>query len=291
MEKGSLRCDANISLKGRAEKKLGSKVELKNMNSFKNVRDALEYEVSRQADILAGGGAVVQETRLWNADRRLTEPMRYKEEETDYRYFPEPDLVPFVTDARAIDEMRNSLPELPEARRSRLMTEYGLSGYDAAVLTSDLGTADYFEECLGIYKNAKTLANWITGDMAALANVKGTGIRELGLSARALAGLLRLVDEGAISGKMAKEVLSESIETGRDPGDIVASRGLAQISDAAELEAVVKAVISANAKSAADYRGGKKNALAFLIGQVMKATAGKANPAIVNEVLKKHLEG
>ncbi|MFA6078774.1 MAG: Asp-tRNA(Asn)/Glu-tRNA(Gln) amidotransferase subunit GatB [Candidatus Omnitrophota bacterium] len=289
MEKGSLRCDANVSLRPVGEKKLGCKVEVKNMNSFKNVRQALEYEVERQTAVLEEGGKLIQETRLWDPDREITNSMRSKEEAQDYRYFPEPDLVPFVVEKKVIDEIRSSLPELPETRLGRFMKEYALSEYDANVLTGDIDTADYFEETARQHGNAKTAANWIMGDIMAALNAKNAGIKDIRMKPGSLAGLLSMIDKGVISGKMAKEVLADAVETGRDPREIVESKGLSQISDLSALETVVGAVLQKNEKSVTDYKSGKKNALAFLIGQIMKETKGKANPAVVNTILKKNL--
>jgi len=289
MEKGSLRCDANISIRPQGQAELGTKVEVKNMNSFKNVRLALEYEAERQVSMVEDGNRLMQETRLWDAEKSITNSMRSKEEAKDYRYFPEPDLVPFVVDKTVIDKIRAGLPELPEARSRRFIKEYGLSEYDANVLTSQIDLAEYFEECGRLYPNKKTVANWVMGDIMARMSVKNTEIRDLGLSPENLAELLKMIDDGTISGKMAKELLSESIETKRSPRDIVKEKGLSQISDAAQIESVVALVLGKNEKSVADYRAGKKNAFTFLVGQVMKETKGKANPAVVNELLKKVL--
>ncbi|MDP3804808.1 MAG: Asp-tRNA(Asn)/Glu-tRNA(Gln) amidotransferase subunit GatB [Candidatus Omnitrophota bacterium] len=289
MEKGSLRCDANISVRPFGEKKFGTKVELKNMNTFKGARLALEYEVNRQVSMLEEGERIIQETRLWDPDKSITTSMRYKEEAEDYRYFPEPDLVPFVVDNAAIDEIRKNLPELPEARSNRFIKEFGLSGYDADILTAQIDVADYFEECSRLYKNPKAIANWIMSDIMANLNIKGIGIRELGISPSDLVAILKMIDDKTLSGKMAKEVLAESIETRLRPQDIVESKGLRQISDEAKLDEVVKMVLERETKSVKDYKSGKVNALAFLVGQVMKETKGKANPKIVNEILKKNL--
>jgi aspartyl-tRNA(Asn)/glutamyl-tRNA(Gln) amidotransferase subunit B len=291
MEKGSLRCDANISLRPKGETKLGTKVEIKNMNSFKNVRSGLEFEVKRQLSALEDGEKIRQETRLWDADKAVTDPMRSKEEAEDYRYFPEPDLVPFAVDKKDVEEARKALPELPEAKCARLVKDFGLSEYDAGVITSDADMAEYFEEACGLCANKKAVANWLIGDITAYMNEKGVGARELGLRPSGLAALLKMIELGSISGKMAKEVLAEALETKAAPADIVAKKGLAQISDAAKIEEVVRTVLAKNEKSANDYKSGKKNALAFLIGQVMKETKGAANPAVVNEILRKNLGG
>jgi aspartyl-tRNA(Asn)/glutamyl-tRNA(Gln) amidotransferase subunit B len=289
MEKGSLRCDANISIRPSGDERLGTKVELKNMNTFKGVRLALEHEVKRQIGRRKDGEAIVQETRLWDADKLITTSMRSKEEAKDYRYFPEPDLVPFVVDKGLIGEMRASLPELPEAKAKRYMEEFGLSEYDADLLTAQHEIARYFEECAALCDNRKTVANWIMGDIAGYLNEKGIGVQELGLPPSALAGLIRMIDAGKISGKMAKEVLIQAIEEKVPPEEVVNKKGLSQISDSARIEELVRDVMSKNEKSVKDYRAGKKNALAFLIGQVMKESKGSANPAMVNEIMKKNL--
>jgi aspartyl-tRNA(Asn)/glutamyl-tRNA(Gln) amidotransferase subunit B len=289
MEKGSLRCDANISIRPCGQKELGTKVELKNMNTFKGVRLGLEYEARRQASFIEEGGKIVQETRLWDADKSVTVSMRSKEEAKDYRYFPEPDLVPFVVDKKLIEEMRSALPELPEAKAGRFVKELGLSGYDAGVLTAQADVAHYFEECLAIYGSSKTVANWLMGDIMAYMNEKLVPITDIGLAPSGLVAILKMIDDGSISGKMAKDVLSEALETKASPADIVAKKGLAQISDAGKLEEIVAGVIARNEKSVNDYKAGKKNALGFLVGQIMKETGGAANPALVNEILKKNL--
>ncbi len=289
MEKGSLRCDANISLKKKEDKNLGVKVEIKNMNSFRWVREGLQYEVERQAVALDAKEKLTQETRLWDAEKLITMPMRSKEEAQDYRYFPEPDLVPFTVDAKVIDGIRNSLPELPEAREKRFVAAYGLPEYDAHVLTSDVSIADYFEECAKMYSNRKGLANWVIGDVMAAMNLKGVSIYGLGIEPVALAELLNMIDGQAISGKIAKDVLAEMIDTKKRPQDIVRSKGLSQISDKAAIEKTVKEVLVKNEKSVNDYKGGKKTAITFLVGQVMRQTQGKANPALVNQILKEVL--
>ncbi len=287
MEKGSLRCDANISLRPKGETRLGTKVEIKNMNSFKNVRSGLDFEARRQLSAIKDGEKIRQETRLWDADKEATNPMRSKEEAEDYRYFPEPDLVPFVVDKKEVERVLKALPELPEARCRRFVKDLGLSEYDAGVITSDIDMAEYFEEACGFYANKKAIANWIMGEVSARLKDKGLEIRGLGFSPRWLVNLLELVDSGTISGKMAKGVLIEAIDTKRDPKEIVDQKGLSQVSNPGEIESIVRSVLAKNEKSAADYRAGKKNALAFLMGQVMKESKGKANPAMASELLKK----
>jgi aspartyl-tRNA(Asn)/glutamyl-tRNA(Gln) amidotransferase subunit B len=291
MEKGSLRCDANISIRPSGEKKLGTKIELKNMNTFKGVRLSLEYEVKRQTVALGGGEKLFQETRLWDADKLTTFSMRSKEEATDYRYFPEPDLVPFVVDKALIEKMRKLLPELPEAKIERFIKEFGLSEYDSGVLASTTYIAEDFEKCAELYENRKAIANWITGDIMAYLDKDNISLADLGLSPESLVALLKMIDKGAISGKMAKEVLAEAIETKVSPGKIIADKGLSQISDPGKLEAIVTQVMSRNEKSVNDYRSGKKNALGYLVGQIMKETKGAANPEMINRILKKALEG
>lgn len=288
MEKGSLRCDANASIRKAGEKKLGVKVEVKNMNSFRWVREALQYEVDRQVSLLEAKENIIQETRLWDAEKMATISMRSKEEAQDYRYFPEPDMVPFMVEKTIIEEIRKSLPELPEARTNRFVKDYSLSEYDARILTSQIDVADYFEECANQYENKKTIANWITGDIMAQMNIKNLGIIELGVPPKNIIGLLKMIDK-EISGKMAKDVLVEMIETKKDAYEIVKSKGLSQISDRERIDQIIKDVLSKNEKSVNDYKNGKKNAMTFLVGQVMRQTEGKANPAIVNEILKKYL--
>jgi aspartyl-tRNA(Asn)/glutamyl-tRNA(Gln) amidotransferase subunit B len=289
MEKGSLRCDANISIRKPGEKELGVKVEVKNMNSFRWVREALSFEMDRQAALMDAKERIVQETRLWDAQKLVTISMRSKEEAHDYRYFPEPDLVPFIVDKKIIEDMRKALPELPEARANRFVKEYGLSEYDARVLTGQIDLADYFEECAREYPNKKTLANWINGDIAAEMNARNVDILGLGIKPKDLVELLKMIDGQSISGKMAKDVLAEMAETKNRAADIVSSKGLSQISDKGEIEKTVKDVLAGNEKSVNDYKSGKKTAITFLIGQVMKQTRGKANPAMVNDMLRKLL--
>lgn len=289
MEKGSLRCDANISIREAGKKELGVKVEVKNMNSFRWVREALSFEADRQRTLAGAKERIVQETRLWDAEKLVTVPMRSKEEAHDYRYFPEPDLVPFIVDKKIIDQMRKALPELPQARAKRFIKEYGLSEYDARILTGQIDLADYFEECARGYADRKTLANWINGDIAAQMNARNVNILGLGIQPKDLVELLRMIDGQSISGKIAKDVLAEMIETKKNPSEIVSSKRLSQISDKDKIAEVIKDVLARNERSVNDYKGGKKTAITFLIGQVMKQTRGKANPAMVNDMLKKRL--
>lgn len=289
MEKGSLRCDANISIRPVGDAKLGTKVELKNMNTFKGVKAALEHEAKRQITSVESGDALRQETRLWDPEKLVTVSMRTKEEATDYRYFPEPDLVPFVVDKELIDGIRRALPELPEAKIKRFTSELSLSEYDANVLAGEPAIAEYFEKCNAIYSNAKTIANWVTGDIMAHLNDRKIPIAELGLPPESLVDLLKMIADGKVSGKMAKDILAQAIETKMSPAEIVSKKGLSQISDPGKLEEIASAVLARNEKSVSDYRAGRKNAFGYLVGQMMKETKGSANPEMVNSILKKIL--
>ena len=291
MEEGSLRCDANISIRPNGSPKLGTKTELKNMNTFKGVRLALEYEIDRQTGALGDGKEITQETRLWDADKGVTVTMRTKEEAHDYRYFPEPDLAPFTVEQAFIDGLRAALPELPHQRKDRLVKQFELSEYDASAITQDKKLADYFENCTKLYPNAKAIANWLMGDIMAELNKRVLGgIDELGFAEGSLIDMLKLIDAGTINGKMAKDVLRESIETRKGPLEIVKSRGLSQITDKKHIVEIIDEVLKANAKIVDDYKNGKTNAFMFLVGQVMKQTKGKANPQMVNELLSEKLK-
>jgi aspartyl-tRNA(Asn)/glutamyl-tRNA(Gln) amidotransferase subunit B len=289
MEAGSLRCDANVSLRPRGAGELGTKVEIKNMNSFRHVRAALEHEVERQTRLLARGERVLQETRLWNPDKGQTLPMRSKEYAHDYRYFPEPDLVPVRPEPAWVAAIEAALPELPRARRARFVDQYGLPPYDADLLTADRALGDYFEEAVRLHPNAKALANWImsellrelAGDPAAVATAR--------IRPAHLARLVALVDDGTISGKIAKDVFERMARSGEDPDAIVRREGLTQVADEGALRAVVDQVVAANPAAVADFRKGKKQSVAFLVGQVMKATQGKASPQVVNRLLAERL--
>lgn len=290
MEEGSLRCDANVSVRPVGSDALGTKTEIKNMNSFRALYRALAYEIDRQIAVLAEGGRVVQETRAWDEDRGVTVSMRSKEEAHDYRYFPDPDLVPLVIDEAWIERVRATLPELPDARRKRYIEDFGLSRYDATVLTSSKELGDYFEACIAAYPHPKTVANWVMGELARLLNAHNMDITASPVTPDQLASLLRLIDDGTISGKIAKTVFEDMFATRKDPATIVREKGLVQITDVDALSAVVDEVINANPKSVQDYKAGKEKALGFLVGQVMKATRGKANPALVNKLLKERLD-
>ncbi len=293
MEEGSFRCDANISIRPSNSKKLLPKVEVKNMNSFKAVYQALEYESGRQRDVLEEGGKLVQETRGWIEETGITVTQRTKEYADDYRYFPEPDLPPLVLDREWIEEIRARLPELPEARRDRFMTQYGLSLYDANVLISSKAMADYFENCVKLMDSskAKTVSNWLLGDFSRLLNATNIEIEDVKISPKHLAEMLDLVDNGTISGPAAKAVLEEMFHTGKRASGIITEKKLSQISDAAEIREVVKQVVANNSGAVADYASGKQQALTFIIGQVMKATRGRANPAVVREIIIQELGG
>lgn len=289
MQEGSLRCDANVSVRPVGAAEFGTKTELKNMNSFKALQKALEYEIERQIDILEDGGEVVQETRSWNENKGITVSLRSKEEAHDYRYFPDPDLVPLVIDREWVERIRETLPELPDERKRRLIEEYGLPEYDATVITSSKDLADYFDRCLQYFGDAKKVSNWIMAELLRLLNARDLEAADCPVSPEQLAELLQLIDKGTISGKIAKQVFEEMFDTGKTAAAIVKEKGLEQISDAGELERIVEQVIADNPDPVADYRNGKKQAIGFLVGQVMKATRGKANPQLVNELLRKKL--
>jgi len=289
LEEGSFRCDANVSIRPKGSRELGTRTELKNLNSFRFVEKAIEYEISRQKDVLMDGGTIVQETRLWDSARGQTLSMRGKEEAHDYRYFPDPDLLPLVIDAGWIERLRQSLPELPDARRTRFVEQYGLPAYDAGVLTSDRDLADYFEGCLADFPQPKPVSNWIMGPLLGLLNAQGVAIDRSPVAASALAGLLKLIDGGAISAKIAKTVFDEMAVSGKTAAAVVAEKGLSQINDPDAIEAVVQDVLDRSPDEVAAYRGGKTKLMGFFVGEVMKATRGQANPKTVNELLRQKL--
>ena len=289
MEKGSLRCDANISLRKTGVKELGTKTELKNMNSFKAVRDALNYEVDRQKELLNKGEIIIQETRLWDDAGLKTYSMRSKEEAMDYRYFPEPDLSAFTISQEKIEALKRGLPELPKARKERFIKDYALNVYDAGILISEKPLADYFEECVKLYAKPKIISNWLSGALMAELNSRSATLESLQLKPESLVSLLGLVVEGKISNLVAKDVLSEMLNTHKEAQEIVKEKNLAQVSDTSQLEEVINKVIADNARSVQDYKAGKANALMFLVGQVMRLSQGKANPKMVQEILKKKL--
>ncbi len=289
MEEGSLRCDANVSIRRQGETRLGTKAEVKNVNSFRYLQKALEYEIERQIDVIEHGGRVVQETRLFDSAQGRTFSMRSKEEAHDYRYFPEPDLPPLVVDARRREAVAASLPELPEARMKRFVAEYALPEYDANLLTHNRHLADYFEETARASQNPKAASNWIMGELLRTLKERGITIDQVPLTPDALAGLIRLVDRGTISSTVAKDVFAKMYESGRSADEIVQSEGLAQIGDEDALAGIVREAIAANPDAVAQFRKGRNNAFGFLVGHVMKASKGKANPKVVNELLKREL--
>ena len=294
MDEGSLRCDANVSVRKFGDQKLGTRTELKNINSFRFVQKAIDYEVHRQIEVIESGGQVVQETRLWNSVEERTVSMRSKEEAHDYRYFPDPDLPLLVVDSEWIKTIQRSMPELPESRRERFEKEYALSEYDAGVLTTTRALADFFEETAKLSGHAKTAANWIMGDLLRFYKDTNVDLKDLSgsrVTPRMLAGMISLVDKGTISGKIAKTVMEEMYKSGKDPLQIIEEKGLLQISNTAEIEKIVNQVLEENPKPVEQYRLGKTGNFGFFVGQVMKATGGRANPQTVNEILKKRLAG
>jgi aspartyl-tRNA(Asn)/glutamyl-tRNA(Gln) amidotransferase subunit B len=293
MEEGSFRCDANISIRPLNSKEFLPKVEVKNMNSFKAVYQAMKYESSRQKNVLEEGGELVQETRGWIEEKGITVLQRTKEYADDYRYFPEPDLPPLALDRAWIDEIRVGLPELPETRKDRFMTQYSLPLYDANILTSSRAMADFFEDCIKLMTpdKAKVASNWLLGDFSRLLNATNTEIENVRISPKHLAEMLDLVDNGTISGPAAKTVFEEMFHNGRGAGEIIGEKKLSQISDTDEIKEVVTKVMKGNAGAVADYTSGKQQALTFIIGQVMKATRGRANPGLVRDIIMKELGG
>jgi aspartyl-tRNA(Asn)/glutamyl-tRNA(Gln) amidotransferase subunit B len=289
MEQGSLRCDANVSVRPAGSSELGVKVEIKNINSFKFVEKALDYEIRRQIKALEDGQKIIQETRLWNTERGVTESMRGKEEAHDYRYFPEPDLVPIIAEKEWIDGIRASLPELPDVKRERFVNEYSLAGADADLLVSEKAMADWFELAVRAGGQPKVVSNWMKGELVRMLNEEGRSFDECPLKPEQLAGMLKLIDAGTISGKIAKTVFDEIYRTGRDAEDIVREKGLVQISDSDEIEKAVDDVIAKSPSEVERFRAGEEKLAGFFVGQVMKLTKGKANPRMVNELLKKKL--
>ncbi len=289
MEQGKLRCDANVSIRPAGRKEFGTKTELKNMNSFRAVQKALEVEIVRQIKIVESGGKVVQETLLWDEDKQSVHPMRAKEFSDDYRYFPEPDLLPLEVSSDWLEEIRKNLPELPEAKLKRFVESYQLSDYDASLLTSERAVADYFETVFRLFPNSKTVANWINGEVFRYLNEGKIPIHELKVSAGELAALLSKIETGALSNNMAKEVLAAMVETGKSAGAIVAEKGLVQESDETVLEGWVREVVQAHPREVAAYKEGKKQVFGFFVGETVKKSGGKANPKLVSALVKKHL--
>lgn len=289
MEQGNFRCDANISVRKRGETKFGTKVELKNINSFRFVEKAIDYEIDRQIEMVERSEPIRQQTRTWNSAKNITELMREKESAHDYRYFPEPDLAPLVIADSWLNEIKKSMPEMPDQVRARFQSEYSLSDYDAGVLTASKELALYYQETVKISKNSKASANWVANELLGRLNAAGKEIEQSPVKSQALGDLISRIDKGEISGKIAKTVFEEMFETGRNPEDIIKEKGLVQISDTGAIEAAIDKVIAANPSQVADYKGGKVKLLAFFVGQVMKETKGQANPGMVNELVKKKL--
>jgi len=315
MEEGSFRCDANVSIRPEGTAPFGTRTELKNLNSFKNVEKAIQYEIERQKDVLLEGGKIVQETRLWDPAKNRTTSMRGKEEAHDYRYFPDPDLLPLVIDDSWINELTKRLPELPDEKKERFISEYGLPEYDAGVLTSAIELAGYFEACVKEFNNpnpdkrdkylnemifrqkraenyfsgTKQVSNWVMGALLGLLNTKGKTIEESPVSSSNLARLLKLIDQNIISGKIAKTVFEEMAETGKSPEEIIREKDLVQVTDVSAIEEMITKLIGSCPKEVADYKAGKTKVLGFFVGRIMKETKGKANPEIVNRLLKEKL--
>jgi aspartyl-tRNA(Asn)/glutamyl-tRNA(Gln) amidotransferase subunit B len=296
MEEGSLRCDANISVRPRGETKLGTKAEIKNMNSFRAVQRALEYEAVRQIEVLRTGGRIIQETRGWVEARGVTVSQRTKEQANDYRYFPEPDLPPVRIPREMVAALQARMPELPDARRDRYVREFGLSVYDATVLTDERTVAEYFDATIAAIAiddfaiRAKLATNWITGDLMRLLNESGGDIATCSVTPAGLAGLINAVEAGTISGKQAKDLLERSFASGEQPAEIIVREGIAQVSDVGALETVAREVIATNPKAVEDYRKGKAAAVQFLVGQVMRLTKGSAKPDVITPILVRLLD-
>ncbi len=297
MEEGSFRCDANVSIRPAGSEEYMTKVEVKNMNSFKSVYRALEYEAARQRKVASEGGRLVQETRGWLEDKGVTQSQRSKEHAHDYRYFPEPDLPPLVLSRTWVTKTEAGLPELPDSRRNRFMSEYGLPLYDARLLTNSKSLADYYEATIQMcmekpdLRKAKTICNWLLGDFARLLNLEDIEVQESKVSPAQLDEFVGLIDKDVISGPASKKVFEEMFKTGKPPGEIAKEQGLTQIGDASAIEEVVRQVIASNAQAVIDFKAGKEQAAKFLVGQVMKATRGRANPQMVGEILQRELEG
>jgi aspartyl-tRNA(Asn)/glutamyl-tRNA(Gln) amidotransferase subunit B len=289
LEEGSFRCDANVSVRPVGSAALGTRTELKNLNSFRFVEKAIAYEITRQIALVAEGAAVVQETRLWDADKNRSFPMRGKEEAHDYRYFPDPDLLPLIINEKWIEAIARDLPELPDAKRRRFIQDHHLPAYDADILTASKELADYFEDCLKVFPRAKAVSNWIMGPILGLLNTSGQTINQIPIPPLHLGRLLAMVDKGLLSGKIAKTVFDDMAHTGRSPDAVVAEKGLGQVSDTAALDQIVKGVLAENPAEVVSYRSGKTKLLGFFVGQVMKKTKGQANPQMVNDLIMRAL--
>jgi aspartyl-tRNA(Asn)/glutamyl-tRNA(Gln) amidotransferase subunit B len=289
MEEGSLRCDCNVSVRRHGEP-YGTRCEIKNLNSIRYVMLAIEYEARRQIELVEEGGTIAQQTRLFDAGRGITRPMRSKEEAHDYRYFPDPDLLPLVLDPEWVARLRAELPELPDTKKARFVSAYGLSPEDAGVLVSEKETAQFFER-VAAGRDPKTAANWVMGDLFGALNRLGVGIEQSPISAEQLGALIDLIADGTISGRLAKDVFAEMVTSGADPGAIVEAKGLRQVTDSGAIEAAIDTVLAAQAEKVAEYRAGRDKLYGFFVGQIMRATEGKANPGLVNELLRKKLTG
>jgi aspartyl-tRNA(Asn)/glutamyl-tRNA(Gln) amidotransferase subunit B len=290
MEQGSLRCDANVSVRPFGQKEFGTRAEVKNLNSFRAVQKAIEYEVERQIELIEDGGKVVQETRTWDDAQGITLSLRGKEEANDYRYFPDPDLTPLIISKDYVEEIRKTIPELPDVKKERLISEMGLPEYDAGVITSSKGLATFFDHTVAIYPDAKKVCNWLMVEFCRLLNSESVEIENSQVTPEKLAALLKLVDDGKISGKIAKTVFEEMFISGKDPEAIVEEKGLVQISDEGALGAMIDKIIAENPKSVEDYKSGNKKALGFFVGKIMKETQGQANPGMVNKMLTERLD-
>ncbi len=290
MQEGSLRCDANISLRPVGQKEFGTRSEIKNVNSFRAVQRALEYEEIRQAEILDDGGKVVQETRTWDEQKGITRSMRSKEEAHDYRYFPDPDLPPFIVEQDWVEQLRATLPELPDQRKAHIMEKLGLSEYDADGVVASIDMANYFDEAIKNTDDAKAVANWLLGDVSAYLNNNNMEMKDFHVAPKNLAQMINLINKGVLSSKLAKTVFEELTKNDITPEEIIKAKGLEQISDTGALEGIVDKILAANSKSIEDFRAGKDKALGFLVGQIMRETKGKANPEMINQMLKDKLQ-
>ncbi|APG28895.1 aspartyl/glutamyl-tRNA amidotransferase subunit B [Syntrophotalea acetylenivorans] len=291
LEEGSFRCDANVSIRPWGQKEFGTRAELKNINSFRFIKQAIDYEIERQADILEEGGRVVQETRLFDTASGTTRSMRGKEEAHDYRYFPDPDLVPLLVSEEWIERARRELPELPAAKIERFVEEYDIPRYDAEVLAAERAIADYYDALVKLHGNGKLCSNWVMGEVQRALNDNGLEINDCPVTPQLLAGMLKRIDDNTISGKIAKKVFDAMWKSGKDADTIIEEQGLKQVTDLSAIEPLVDEVLAANPGQVAEYRGGKEKLLGFFVGQIMKASKGKANPATLNELLKKKLAG
>ncbi len=289
MEEGSLRCDANISVRLKGETKFGTKTEVKNMNSFRNVERALAFEIERQIDLLEDGKEIIQQTLLWDADSNVAQPMRSKEEAHDYRYFPDPDLMPVVIEDKMLDEIKKQMPELPDAKKNRFIEKFALPSYDAEILTSSRELADYYEKILTVTSDYKSASNWVMTEVLKVVNEEKIDITDFPVSPENLGKLIELINNKTISGKIAKDVFTEMLKSNRDPETIVKEKNLVQITDSSEIESIVEKILSNNQKQVEEFLSGKEKVLGFLVGQIMRETKGKANPQIVNDILRDKL--